>query len=216
MTVDRTLHKYTLGEELISAISHGIGAILALIGTILLGLKAADNGTLPLISVIIYGISMTVMYTCSTVYHSLAPNNGKKVMRILDHCFIYALIIGTYAPFTLAGIQGWMGITIFSVVLILGIIGITLTAIDMKKYTKFCFICYLAMGWTIIIAIKPLITALNSKGLLFLILGGIIYTIGAVLYGIGKKYKYIHSLWHFFVLGGSIFLYLSIYFNVIR
>jgi len=216
MAIDRKLHKYTLGEELLSSISHGLGAILALVGSILLGIKAADNGTLQFISVIIYGISMILLYTGSTIYHALAPNRGKQVLRILDHCFVYVLIIGSYAPFTLAGIQGWVGITIFLVVLVLGIIGITLTAIDMKRFSKFCFICYLAMGWAIVIAIKPLINSLDSNGLIFLITGGLVYTLGAVLYGIGKKYKYIHSVWHFFVLGGSVLHFLSIYYSIIH
>jgi hemolysin III len=116
----------------------------------------------------------------------------------------------------LAGIEGWVGITVFSVVVTAGIIGITLTAIDMNIFTKFCFICYLAMGWAIIIAFKPLINALDSKGIIFLISGGIIYTIGALFYSLGKNHKYIHSLWHFFVLGGTVLQYLSIYFSVIK
>lgn len=167
-------------------------------------------------SIVIYGVSMISMYTVSTVYHALKPNGGKKVMRILDHCFVYILIIGSYAPFTLAGIGGTTGILLFSAVIALGAMGIVLTAIDMKRFSKFCFTCYLLMGWIIILDIKPLINSLDGIGLFLLVSGGIVYTVGAVFYGLGKKVKYIHSLWHFFVLAGTALQFLSIYSSVIK
>lgn len=213
---DRTLHKYSLGEELVSAISHGVGALLSLAGTVVLIFFAAStNDTWKIVSVSIYGASMIILYTISTVYHSLKPNSGKKVMRILDHCVIYLLIFGTYTPFVLVTLRGWLGWLLFGINLAAAAVGTTLTAIDFKKFGKFAMVCYLAMGWVVVIGIVPLIKVLPLWGLIFLLAGGIFYTVGAVLYGLGKKKKYMHSLWHFFVLAGTIFQYFSILFYVI-
>lgn len=213
---DRTLHKYTLGEELVSAISHGIGALLSIAGTIVLIYFAAlSNDTWKIVSVCIYGASMIILYTVSTVYHSLAPSGGKKVMRILDHCVIYLLIAGTYTPFVLVTLRGLTGWLLFGINCTAAVVGITLTAIDFKKFGKFAMVCYLAMGWVVIFGIVPLIKTLSLWGLIFLLEGGIFYTVGAVLYGLGKKKRYIHSLWHFFVLAGTIFHYFSILLYVI-
>lgn len=210
MAIDRTLPKYTLGEELWSSISHGVGALLALAGTIFACIRAADAGTVALVSVIIYGISMMLTYTVSTVYHALAPNGGKKVLRILDHCFIFTLIVGTYAPFALAAIGGARGWILFSVVLAAAVVGIALNAVDLKKYAVFSMICYIAMGWAIVFMIKPLAAAVPASGLWLLVGGGIAYTVGAIFYGIGSKVKYIHSVWHFFVLAGSVLHYFAV------
>lgn len=215
MAIDRTLPRYSLGEELISAISHGIGALLALAGTVYGCILASAMNKITLISMIVYGISMITMYTVSCVYHALARNGGKKVMRILDHCFIFVLIIGTYAPFSLAALGGTLGWTLFSIVLASGIVGITLNAIDVKKYAVFSMICYIASGWVIIFMVKPLIAAIPPLGLWLLIAGGIVYTVGAIFYGIGSKVRYIHSLWHFFVLGGTILHYFSILYSIL-
>lgn len=215
MAIDRTLHKYTTGEELISAISHGLGAILAAIGTVFGCIKAAPRKPIYLFVMLIFGLSMTLMYTVSTVYHALAPNGGKKVLRILDHCFVFLLITGTYAPYTLAAMRNTYGIVLFAVNCTAAIIGITLTAIDMKQFAKFSMVCYIAMGWIIILCVKPLLEVLPTNGFLLLVAGGIIYTVGAILYAVGKKRRYIHSLWHFFVLGGSILHFLSIYLYIL-
>ena len=215
MAIDRTLHKYTLGEELVSAISHGIGAVLAIIGTVFACIRAAELDTVALVSVILFGSSMTLLYTVSTVYHALAPNGGKKVLRILDHCFVYVLIIGTYAPYCLAGMHNLFGYILYAVNCAIGAVGITLTAIDMKRFSKFSMVCYILMGWIIVIAFRTLWESIATAGIVWLLAGGVIYTVGAVLYGIGKTKKYIHSLWHFFVLGGSVCHFISIYLYVL-
>lgn len=211
---NQTLPRYTLGEELLNAISHGIGALLSILGTIFFCIYGVHRGALTLVSLLLFGGAMTVTYTISCVYHALARNAGKRVLRVLDHCFIFTLIIGTYAPFSLAAIGGVRGWILFGTVLAAGIVGITLNAVSLKKFKIFSMICYIAMGWAVIFMMKPLIAALPPIGLWLLLGGGISYTIGAVFFGIGAKYRYIHSVWHFFVLAGSVLHYFSCFYSV--
>lgn len=210
------LKKYSLGEELVSAISHGIGAILAIVATVFAIIKAVSIGNpITIISISVFCFSLINLYLMSTIYHSLAINNGKRVFRVLDHCSIFLLIAGTYTPYSLLCLKGWVGWSIFAVVWIAAIVGIILNSIDLKKYKIFSMICYLLMGWVIVLAFKPLMDALMLKGLILLIAGGIAYSVGAIIYAIGGKRKYFHSIWHFFVLIGSILHFLSIYFYVL-
>ena len=213
---DRTLHKYTLGEELMSAISHGVGALLSIVGTVILVYySAVSKNAWKIVSVSIYGVSLILLYTISTVYHSLKPGTGKKVLRILDHCFIYLLIFGTYAPYVLVSLHGTTGWILFGVNATAAIVGITLSAIDFKKFGKFAMVCYLAMGWVVIFGIIPLFKTLHWIGILLLFLGGAAYSVGAIIYGLGHKKKYMHSIWHFFVLAGTILHYFSILFYIV-
>ncbi len=212
-----TLPKYTLSEELISAISHGFGVILAVIGLIFGLYYAIDaNDTLKIVAMIVYGFTLIVLFTISTLYHSLKPNKGKKVLRVLDHCSIYLLISGTYTPFALVSLKGGVGTTILIVSWAACILGITLNAIDIKKFAIFSMISYIAMGWMIVITFIPLTKAVATSGIILLVLGGVAYTLGTILYGLGKKIKYAHSIWHFFVLVGAILHYFSILFYVIK
>ncbi len=204
-----TIPNYTLGEELVSSISHGIGAVLGLVGMILLIIKS--NSTADYVSAIIYGLSMILLYTTSCVYHGLAKNKGKKVMRVIDHSVIYFLIVGTYTPFCLITMGNTAGYIIVTLDLILGVAGVLFSCIDLKKYAKWGMACYILMGWLIVFATSYIYKPLGREGFLLLLLGGIAYTLGAVLYGIGKKYRYIHSVFHFFVLLGSVLHYLTIY-----
>ena len=151
----------------------------------------------------------------STIYHSLKVNKGKKVLRIIDHCSIYLLIAGTYTPYTLVTLNGALGWTFFGIVWGAVIIGIILNAIDIKKFKVISMIMYLLMGWVIIAAIKPLCNALDIRGLWLLLSGGIIYTIGAIFYGIGKKHKYMYGMFHLFVLAAIILHFFSIFLYVI-
>ena len=209
--------KYSLGEELISAISHGIGAGLGITALVLCTIKSAFHGNpYAIVSSVLYGSSLIILYLISTLYHSFKPNLvAKKVFRIFDHCSIFLLIFGTYTPFTLVTLNGTVGWIIFSVILATTIIGIVLNSINLEKYKKISMACYIIMGWMIIFAFKPLYEALNINGIILLVLGGIVYTIGAVVYALGKKIKYMHSLWHFFVLAGSILQFLCIYLYVV-
>lgn len=203
----RQLPNYSSGEETFNMVSHivggGLGVLILAAGIIL---SAVHHNPWAIAGCSVYGVSMIVLYTMSSVYHGLRIGLGKKVLQVIDHCTIYLLIAGTYTPILLASIRpqhpalAW---TIFGLEWGLAALAATLTAIDLKKYTRVSMICYISMGWLIAIAIKPTIDVLGSRGFLWLLAGGISYTIGAVLYGIGKKRRYFHGIFHIFVLLGS-------------
>ena len=204
--------KYTVGEEIVNAITHGVGAlfgIVALVLTIIFSVK--NQNTIGLISSIIYGVSMIFMFTSSCIYHALSPNiKGKKVMRVIDHCDIYVFIAGCYTPFCLSAIGGVTGWVIFGINWGCAILGVILNSINLEKFKIPAFLIYLIMGWMIIFSFKSLSNALAPMGIKLLLLGGIIYTIGAVFYLIGSKKRYIHSVFHIFVLLGAISQFFSI------
>ena len=203
--------KYTLAEELVSAISHGIGALLSIAGLVLCVIfSAMHNSAIAVVSSCIYGSTLIILYMMSTMYHALKVNNAKRVFRIIDHCSIFLLIAGTYTPYTLVALGGALGWTLFGIVWAAAILGVVLNSVDLNKFKVFSMICYLAMGWVIIFAFKPLTKAIAMPGRWLLIAGGIIYTVGAIFYGIGKKIKYMHSIFHIFVLAGSILHFFSI------
>jgi len=204
------LPKYKLGEEIFSAVTHGVSAIFAIVALVLL-LAASEKTILNVTTTAVFGGMMVLLYTVSTIYHALGINRAKRVFRVLDHCTIFLLIAGTYTPLTLACVGGVWGITMFSVVWIAAIVGVTLNAIDLKKYTVFSMICYISMGWVVVFAINPILTNMSSFGVLMLFLGGVAYTLGAVVYGIGKKVPYMHSIWHLFVLAGSVLHAICVY-----
>ena len=149
----------------------------------------------------------------SCIYHGLRHNTGTRVMQILDHCTIYILIAGTYTPVLLCGLRpkypGWAW-ALFGVVWGCAAAATVFTAIDLKKYARLSMICYLAMGWCVIIAFKPTLVSIPLSGLLWILLGGIVYTVGAVLYGLGKKRRWMHSIFHLCCLGGTIFQFIGI------
>lgn len=203
------LPKYKLSEELMNAISHGIGAALSIVAFILCIIKS--NSGLALFSVFFYGISSFILYLMSCLYHSFKPNNAKRIFRIFDHCSIYLLIAGTYTPLVLLILPSTVGWTIFFVVWILAIIGIVLNAIDLKKFKIISMILYLVMGWCILFSFETLWNSMDHIGIYLLLLGGVIYTLGAILYGVGKKKKYMHSVFHFFCLLASVCFFLAIY-----
>ncbi len=208
--------KYTLGEELISAISHGIGAGLGIAALCLcVSISYAHDNVWGVKSSWVFGLSLIILYSMSCIYHALKPNNAKRVMRIFDHCTIFLLIAGTYTPFTLVSLRETVGWPLFGVIWGAAIIGIVLNAVDMEKFKALSMVCYLAMGWSIVFTFKPLLQSVPRTGVALLLAGGISYTVGAVIYGIGSKVKYMHSIWHFFVLGGSILHFLCIYMYVL-
>ena len=216
---DRTLPNYTRGEEIFNMVSHIVGGGLGVIITVLcVALAAMHKNIWGVVGCTIYGVSMITLYTCSSIYHGLTHLTAKKVMRVLDHCTIYFLIAGTYTPILLCAIRPvspvWAWV-IFGLVWGLAAMAITLTAIDLKKYSKLSMACYIGMGWCIIIAWDVTVRAIATPGLWLLVGGGVAYTLGAILYGIGKKHRYIHSVFHLFVVLGSILQFLCIYFYVI-
>lgn len=198
---DRILPTYTKGEEIFNMVSHIVGATLGVIAIVLgVIISAMHVNGYGVASTIVYGITLILLYTMSSIYHGLKPNlKAKKVFQVIDHCSIFLLIAGTYTPFTLCTLRenspviGW---TIFGIVWVLAILGIILNSIDLKKYKVFSMICYLVMGWCIIFRIGIIIEALELTGFALLLVGGIVYTIGAIFYGVGKKKKWMHSVFH--------------------
>ncbi len=214
--MDQPKKLYTFGEELLNSISHGVGALLAIAGSAVLIVWAVIySDAWGIVGSSIYGFTLILLYTMSTLYHALTNDRAKKVFRALDHSTIYLLIAGTYTPYALVTIRGTMGWVVFSIVWGCAVIGITLNAISVEKYKKISLALYLISGWAAVIAMKPIVDNLATNGLILMLLGGIFYTGGIVFY-VMKKRKYFHGIWHFFVLGGSICHYFSILFYVVR
>lgn len=216
---DRSLPDYTRGEEIFNTVSHIVGGSFGVIALLACVLRSALYGDAwDVVGSAIYGASMILLYTVSSVYHGLHHPMGKKVMQILDHCTIYLLIGGTYTPILLCSIRpvspGWAW-TLFGIVWGLAAMAATFTAIDLKKYAVLSMICYIGMGWCIVIAADTAIRAIPLPGLLWLLFGGVAYTVGAVLYGLGKKHRYMHSIFHLFVVAGSILQFVCILFYVL-
>ncbi|MBQ8323961.1 MAG: hemolysin III family protein [Clostridia bacterium] len=204
---------FTLGEEIFNAVTHGVGAALAIAATVLLLIRSASIGALAVVSCAIYGASLIILYTMSTLYHALSARTAKAVMRIFDHCTIFVLIAGTYTPFCLILLDGAWGWSIFGAIWGLTALGITLNAINLEKYKVFSMIAYIAMGWCVLLVAGKVIAALGFWGTTLLLSGGIAYTAGIGFFA--SKKKYFHSIWHFFVLAGSILHFFTVYFFVL-
>ena len=216
---DRPLPDYTRGEELTNMITHIAGGVLGIVALVLCILRAAGRGNgYGITASAIYGAAMIGTFTVSSVYHGLRTNTSKKVMQIIDHCMIYFLIGGTYTPIAICSVRpmypGW-GWLLFGLVWGCAGVAAVFTAIDLKKYAKLSMACYLLMGWCVIIAVKPVMNSVPTEGLLWLLAGGIAYTIGAAIYGVGKKHRYMHSIFHLFVVLGSVLQFFCIFFYVI-
>ncbi len=217
---DRVLPTYTRGEEIFNMTSHIVGGGLGVIALIVcLVISIIHKNGYAIVSSLIYGITMILLYTMSSIYHGLSPKlKAKKVFQVLDHCTIFLLIAGSYTPFCLVTFMNYnqeLGFGLFAFVWVLAIIGIVLNSIDLRKYRVFSMICYLAMGWCIIFKINILPALLGMPGFILLLSGGIAYTIGAILYGVGSKVKYIHSVFHLFIVLGSILHFFCIVLYVI-
>ena len=173
---------------------------------------------LPILGVLIYGLSLIALYTVSSVYHGLQPGMGKKVMQVIDHCTIYALIAGTYTPILISAFlpqNPTLGWSLLALEWILAALACTLTAIDLRKFRVFSMICYIGMGWAILPFWRQTAQYIGTPGFVLLLLGGISYTVGAILYGIGSKRPWFHSVFHIFVVLGSLLQFLSIFFYVL-
>ena len=204
------LPNYTLKEEIINSISHGIGFVLSIIGLILLLIQ--NKNKLELVSCIIYGTSLILLYLISCLYHGLSPKlKAKKILRVIDHSNVYLFEAGTFTPVCLLIIGGKVGLLYFCIIWLFSFLGIVLNSINVDKYQKLSLIFHLVIGWSIILMLKNISNSLNAIGITFLLLGGILYTIGAYLYKIGSKKKYMHCIFHFFCLAGSIVHFFMIY-----
>ncbi len=200
-------NQQTLREEIFNAVSHGLGTLLAIAGTPVLIVYAAQHGdALSVVSASLYGASMILLYLFSTLYHSITNVRGKRVLQVFDHCSIFVLILGTYIPVTLGMIRGWLGWTLFGVNAGLAVLGVTLNAISVKKFHRFSIVLYLLMGWSILAAFNVLLAKVDMTGFLIALLGGLLYTVGVYFY---KKegVRYFHFIWHLFVIGGSVCFY---------
>ena len=210
----RPLPDYTNGEEIMNMVTHIVGGAVGVFVLAFCLLRSILRQDVPgIVGGSIYGVSMILLYTVSSVYHGLRPRMAKLVMQVIDHCTIYFLIVGTYTPILLAGFVprypaiGW---GLLAMQWGLGILAATLTAIDLKKYTVFSMICYILMGWSVAFFLPQALSIFSSTGFLLLLAGGIAYSIGAVFYGIGSKKRWSHSIFHIFVVLGSGLQFLSI------
>ncbi len=212
---DRPFPNYSRKEELYNMSSHLVGVLCSIVMMVLSIQTSLKSGsTLSLVCGIVYVTTVFIAMLMSSIYHGLPKGMPKQVMRVVDHCDIFFTIAGTYTPITLLGIRQLnpaMGWTIFAIEWILAIIGCTLNAIDLKKYSKFSMACYLGMGWCVIIGLRPTIVSMTVPGFLWLLAGGVAYTIGAVLYLIGKRKPYRHFIFHVFVLVGIVLQFVGVW-----
>ena len=216
---DRQLPDYTKGEEIFTMVTHIVGGALGIAYLVLCVIYAATHSDpYAVVSSAIYGASVVVLFSVSSIYHGLHPSKGKKVMQVLDHCVIYFMIAGTYTPITLCALRenspalGW---TVFGVVWGMSAFAALLNAIDLKKYKVFSIISYLAIGWCVVFTVKPVYESIGFEGFLWLLTGGVLYTVGAVLYMLGHKKRYIHSVFHIFIDLASVCHFICILFYVL-
>lgn len=215
------LPAYTRGEEIFNMVTHIVGGALGIAALTLCVIRASLKGDpWGIVSSAIYGFTIILLFTMSSLYHGLVPVKAKKVFRVMDHCTIYLLIAGTYTPIVLVALReeslalAWV---VFGIVWACAILSITLTAVNMHKFKVFSMISYLAMGWCILFCLPKAIEAVGVPGMLMIFLGGVLYTVGAVIYGLGKKkhVKYVHSVFHLFVLFACILHFFAIFFYVL-
>ncbi len=217
--VDRCLPNYTAGEERFNMTTHIVGGALGVgMGVACLFVASIKNTVLGIIGSAIYSFTLILVYTMSSIYHGMKPSTAKKVMQVLDHCAIYFLIAGTYTPIIFSAIRPISSIVASWLLVLewgLAVIAATLTAIDLKRFQVLSMVCYIFMGWCIMLFPKTALTAIPRNGFWLLLSGGIVYSIGAVLYGLGKKKKYTHGIFHIFVVAGSLLQFFCILFYVL-
>jgi hemolysin III len=193
----------SLGEEIANSVSHGVGLLAAIAAAVVLVLTAArQGGTARIVGASVFSAAMVLLYLTSTLYHALPRNRAKRVFQVLDHTAIFLMIAGTYTPFTLGVLRGAWGWTLFGLVWGLALAGVVLAAAGGARYSKLRTGLYLAMGWLILVAIKPLWLRVPPRGLFWLFAGGVAYTVGVVFYT-AKRVRYSHFVWHLFVIAGT-------------
>lgn len=216
---DRQLPDYSRGEEIMNMVTHIVGGAMGIVALTLCVIRAALHGNVyGVVTSAIYGTTMITMFTISSVYHGLKPNLGKKVMQVIDHCTIYFLIAGTYTVIVLSAIRpkypvlGW---TLFGFEWAMAALATTLTAIDLRKFNVFSMVCYIGMGWAVIFFAKQALDVLTLPGFMLLLSGGIAYTIGSILYGLGRTHKWMHSVFHIFVNLGALLQFFAVLFYAV-
>lgn len=215
MRIDADITSYSNGEEIAHTITHGIGVLLSIGGLVLLVAYSTLYGDKwHIISSSIYGATLILLYTSSTLYHGIPHPDAKRVLRQFDHAAIFLLIAGTYTPFTLVNLRGNWGWTLFGLVWGLAIVGMLLELATRQRYPRLSLALYLGLGWLVVIAIEPMLENVNSGGLVLLLAGGLSYSLGVIFY-VRKQLAYHHAIWHVFVLAGSILHFLAVFFYVI-
>ena len=203
-----------LGDILANAITHGIGAALAIVGALYLVAAATRGSALDVICCAVFAATLVLVYVCSTLYHSLVRTRARHVFHILDHASIYLLIAGTYTPFTLIALRGWVGWTLFAFVWTLAVAGIIFKSVAIGKLELLSALVYLFQGWVVVFAVVPLVGAIGWHGVAWLGAGGLAYTLGIVFFAFDRL-RYFHATWHIFVLAGSVAHYFAILFYVL-
>ena len=210
---------YTLGEEISNSITHGIGSLLSIAALVIMVVVAAiHHNTIGVVTSAIFGASLIILYTMSTLYHAISNEKAKKVLKVFDHCTIYLLIAGSYTPFTLVALRSvdlTKACIIFSIVWAIAVFGIVLYAFFKNKFKVLNIVSYIVMGWVVVIAIPEIIQFFKINdamaGFYLLLAGGLSYTLGVIFYALQtKNLRYFHTIWHLFVLGGSICHFLSV------
>lgn len=204
------LPEYRPGEEVAHVVTHGLGVVLSLAALALLVLTALRQGDIwHLVGNSIYGATLIILYTGSTIYHSARSKRWRHVAKIIDHCAIYLLIAGTYTPFTLITLRGPWGWSLFGIVWGVALVGVAVEAWWVYRPKKLASALYLALGWVVVVAIKPLLERLPAGGMVWVVAGGMCYTLGTVFY-VMKRTRYMHAVWHVFVLAGSICHFIAV------
>ncbi|MCK4621538.1 MAG: hemolysin III family protein [Desulfuromonadales bacterium] len=207
--------RYSFGEEIANSLTHGVGVLLSIGGlAVLVGFASLHGNAWHITSCSIFGSTLILLYTASTLYHGIPRPEVKRVLRVIDHSAIYLLIAGTYTPFTLVNLRGPWGWSLFGAIWGLALVGIILKTTMLGKISGISTIIYLIMGWVVVIAAKPMFSAIDSGGLLLLLLGGLAYSSGIIFYA-WKKLPYHHAIWHLFVMAGSLLHFFAILFYVI-
>ena len=215
MTQTQEIARYTVLEEILNSVTHGAGALVSIAGLVLLIVYSSMYGQAGHIaSCTVFGISLVLLYTASTLYHSFQKPNIKHILKILDHSCIYVLIAGTYTPFMIVIVRGALGWTLFTIVWSLTILGIIFKAFFVNRFKIVSTLAYILMGWLIIFAIKPLAQTLPGTGIAWLIAGGLAYTLGTIFYA-WKTLPFNHAVWHLFVLAGSVCHFMAVLFYIV-
>lgn len=197
-------------EDIANSVSHGVGLGMSIAGLALLVVVAAMNGdTVHVVSAAIYGATLVILFGASTVYHSMTRPGPRRILRVIDHSAVYLLIAGTYTPFTLVTLSGTLGWVLFAVVWSMALIGVLYKIFWFGRFKGLSMALYLVMGWSIVVAIKPLAEALDLGGIILVIVGGVLYTVGVIFYG-WEKLFFNHAIWHFFVLAAAVCHYLAV------
>jgi hemolysin III len=215
MPAETVTSHYNIGEEIANSITHGLGIVLAITGLVVLVCFASLFGNVwHIVSCSIFGATLILLYTASTVYHSIPLPRAKRVLQVIDHSAIFLLIAGTYTPFTLVNLRGPWGWTLFGLVWALAISGVIIQATPLRRWHVISLLLYLGMGWMIVAAAQPLLHHVSAPGLALLLGGGIAYTGGVVFY-LWRRLPFHHAIWHLFVLTGSVLHFFAILFSVI-